>query len=97
MNLGAFMIFTLPTYPVLEELHQAEPIGQLHFPHNTVSVPYKWKYKMDTIHLEDEDVSQIVYEVVNAKAASLENEGKCAPILTRRKGKEQNQDCYIES
>ena len=56
---------------------------------NTVSVPYKWKYKMDNICLEDEDVSQIVYEVVNAKAASLENQGKRAPIPTKRKGKEQ--------
>lgn len=24
---------------------------------NAVPVPYKWKYKMDTIHLEDEDIS----------------------------------------
>lgn len=24
---------------------------------NTVPVPYKWKYKMDTIHLEDEDIN----------------------------------------
>lgn len=64
---------------------------------NTVPVPYKWKYKMDAIHLEDEDVSQIVYEVVNAKAASLENQGKRAPIPTKRKGKEQNQDCHTES
>ena len=44
---------------------------------------------MDNICLEDEDVSQIVYEVVNAKAASLENQGKRAPIPTKRKGKEQ--------
>lgn len=64
---------------------------------NTVPVPYKWKYKMDAIHLEDEDVSQIVYEVVNAKAASLENQGKRAPIPTKRKCKEQNQDCHTES
>lgn len=33
---------------------------------------------MDTIDLEKEDVSQIVYEVVNAKAASLENKEKRA-------------------
>lgn len=24
---------------------------------NAVPVPYKWKYKMDTIRLEDEDIS----------------------------------------
>ena len=53
---------------------------------NAVPVPYKWKYKMDTIHLEDEDVSEIVYEVVNAKAANLQNQGKRAPIPTKRKG-----------
>ena len=27
---------------------------------NAVPVPYKWKHKMDTIRLEDEDVSEIV-------------------------------------
>lgn len=42
---------------------------------NAVSVPYKWKYKMDTIHLEDEDISQIIYEAVNVKAASGESKG----------------------
>ena len=47
---------------------------------------------MDTIHLEDEDVSQIVYEVVNAKAASLQNQGKRVPIPTKRKGTKENQD-----
>ena len=64
---------------------------------NTVPVPYKWKYKMDTIHLEDEDVSQIVYEVVNAKAASIENQGKRAPIPTQRKKKTQKQKEVVES
>lgn len=34
---------------------------------NAVSVPYKWKYKIDTINLVKEDISQIVYEVVNKK------------------------------
>lgn len=56
---------------------------------NSIPVPYKWKYKMDTIHLENEDISQIVYEVVNAKAASPENQGKRAPIPTPRKRKIQ--------
>ena len=46
---------------------------------NAVPVPYRWKYRMETIDLEKEDISQIVYEVVNAKAASDENKGKRAP------------------
>lgn len=52
---------------------------------NTVPVPYKWKYKMDTINLEEEDIHDIVYEVVNAKAASSENEGKRAPETRQQK------------
>ncbi len=64
---------------------------------NAVPVPYKWKYKMDTIHLEAEDISQIIYEVVNAKAASAENQGKRAPIPTQRKKKGQKQNGGTES
>lgn len=64
---------------------------------NAVPVPYKWKYKMDTIHLEDEDISQIVYEVVNAKAASSQNQGKRAPVPPKRKKKGQTQQRIIES
>lgn len=52
---------------------------------NSIPVPYKWKYKMDTINLDEEDVSQIVYEVVNAKAAKPEYKGKRAPIPLQRK------------
>ncbi len=39
---------------------------------NKVPVPYHWKftYKLDDIDLEKEDISQIVYEFVNHKAAS---------------------------
>ncbi len=58
---------------------------------NAVPVPYKWKYKMDTIHLENEDINAIIYEVVNAKAASPENQGKRAPIPSKRKRKGQKQ------
>ena len=36
---------------------------------NQIPIPYHWSYKLDSIDLETEDVSQIVYEVVNAKAA----------------------------
>jgi hypothetical protein len=42
---------------------------------------------MDTINLEDEDVKQIIYEVVNAKAVNPENKSKRAPIPTQRKKK----------
>ena len=46
---------------------------------NRVPVPYHWTYRLDDIDLEKEDISQIVYEVVNHKAASCENAGKRAP------------------
>lgn len=55
---------------------------------NQTPIPYKWKYQMDDIDLENEDIDSIVYEVVNAKAASFDNKGKRAPIpITRRKNK----------
>lgn len=41
----------------------------------------EWKYKMDTIDPRKEDVSKIVYEVVNAKAASIENKEKRSPEI----------------
>lgn len=43
---------------------------------NKEPVPYKWTYKMYSIDLADEDIDSIVYEVVNAKAASAENKNK---------------------
>lgn len=52
---------------------------------NAVPVPYKWKHKMDTIDLERENIADIVYEVVNAKGASLENKGKRAPETSQQK------------
>ena len=64
---------------------------------NAVPVPYKWKYKMDTIDLEKEDVSKIVYEVVNAKAASPENKGKRAPEAKKRKKKTQDSNIAAKS
>jgi len=54
---------------------------------NAVPVAYKWKYKMDTIDPEKEDVSKIIYEVVNAKASSIENKGKRAPEIKKRNKK----------
>lgn len=53
---------------------------------NKTPIPYKWSYKMDTIDLDKEDIESIVYEVVNAKAASDENKNKKAPKpITRKK------------
>ena len=46
---------------------------------NEIPVPYKWKYKMDSICLVDENVNDIIYEVVNAKAARVEDKEKRAP------------------
>lgn len=63
---------------------------------NAVPVPYKWKYRMDTIDLEKEDISQIVYEVVNAKAASTDNKDKRAPEKKKRKSKKQD-NAIVES
>ena len=54
---------------------------------NKEPVPYKWTYKMDTIDLSKEDIDSIVYEVVNAKAASAENKTKKAPKPISRKRK----------
>ena len=64
---------------------------------NSVPIPYKWKHKMDTINLEDEDINQIIYEVVNAKAANPENKSKRAPIATQRKKKVKKQANSSES
>lgn len=52
---------------------------------NKVPVPYHWSYNLDDIDLEKEDISQIVYEVVNHKAASQENKDKRAPKPCKRK------------
>ena len=52
---------------------------------NKEPVPYKWTYKMDSIDLAKEDIDSIVYEVVNAKAASAENKNKKAPKPFSRK------------
>ena len=54
---------------------------------NAIPVPYKWKYKMETINLEQENIDNIVYEVVNTKAASSENHGKRVPAPRKRKSK----------
>ena len=45
---------------------------------------------METINLEEENIDNIVYEVVNVKAASSENQGKHAPATRKRKSKQEN-------
>jgi len=64
---------------------------------NAVPVPYKWKYKIDTIDLEKEDVSKIIYEVVNEIAASPEIKGKRAPLVKQRKRRKQDSNIVNES
>lgn len=58
---------------------------------NQVPVPYHWPYNLDDIDLEKEDISQIVYEVVNHKAANQENKDKRAPKpRSRKRAKKEN-------
>ena len=58
---------------------------------NKVPVPYHWSYKLDEIDLEKEDVDQIVYEVVNHKAASANDKNKRAPEPIKRGRKKKKQ------
>jgi transposase len=58
---------------------------------NEVPVPYHWSYKLDDIDLAKEDISKIVYEVVNQKAANACDKDKRAPKPRTRKCKEQDE------
>ena len=51
---------------------------------NEVPIPYHWSYKLDDIDLEKEDISQIVFEVVNHKAANTCDQDKRAPKPQKR-------------
>lgn len=57
---------------------------------NKVPVPYHWSYRLDDIELAKEDISQIVYEVVNHKAANACDKDKRAPKPRTRKQHGQN-------
>ena len=59
---------------------------------NKIPVPYHWSYKLDDIDLHKEDINNIVYEVVNRKAAKIEDRDKRAPepIKRNRKKKEDS-------
>ena len=54
---------------------------------NQIPVPCHWSYNLDSIDLATEDIDQIVYEVVNAKAASEELRCKRAPKPIKRSSK----------
>lgn len=54
---------------------------------NKIPVPYHWSYKLDDIDIEKEDLSQIVYEVVNHKAVNPCDRDKRAPKPRTRKKK----------
>ena len=55
---------------------------------NKVPVPYHWSYKLEDIDLGKEDINQIVYEVVNQKAARPCDQDKKAPKPRIRKTKQ---------
>lgn len=57
---------------------------------NEVPIPYHWSYKLDDIDIEKEDLSQIIYEVVNHKAAKPTDKDKRAPKPRTRKKREQS-------
>lgn len=61
---------------------------------NQVPIPYHWTYNLDDIDLEKENISEIVYEVVNRKAANACDQDKRAPKpRTRKKCSQDNQTC----
>ena len=57
---------------------------------NEVPIPYHWSYRLDDIDMEKEDLSQIIYEVVNHKAAKEADKDKRAPKLRTRKKHRQS-------
>lgn len=54
---------------------------------NAVPIPYHWPYKLDGIDIEKEDLNQIIYEVVNHRAAKLCDQDKYIPKPRIRKQK----------
>ncbi len=52
---------------------------------NEVPIPYHWSYQLDDIDIEKEDLNQIIYEVVNRKAAKAADKDKRAPKPRTRK------------
>ena len=57
---------------------------------NDVPIPYHWSDKLDDIDMEKEDLNQIIYEVVNHKAAKPIDKDKRAPKPRTRKKCEQS-------
>jgi len=58
---------------------------------NEVPVPYQWSYSLDDIDLEKEDISNIVCEVVNHKAAFAKDQDKRAPKPKTKKSHKQKE------
>ena len=58
---------------------------------NEVPVPYHWSYSLDDIDLEKEDISNIVCEVVNHKAAFAKDQDKRAPKPKTKKSHKQKE------
>ena len=55
---------------------------------NDEPVPYKWKYRMDTINLADEKIGEIIYETVNQKAADeIASKKRTVPSIKRNKNR----------
>jgi len=75
----------------LNEVELEQRIYQYFDEINKVPVPYHWSYKLDDIDLEKENIDQIVYEVVNHKAASSDSKEKRAPKPIKRGRKKQGE------
>lgn len=58
---------------------------------NKDPIPYKWSYKLDEINLANENIDEIIYEVVNLKAATKENQNKRAPEPIKRGRKKKTE------
>lgn len=57
---------------------------------NEVPIPYHWSYKLDDIDMEKEGLGQIIYEVVNRKAAKEADKDKRATKPHTRKKRGQS-------
>ena len=57
---------------------------------NEIPIPYHWSYSLDDIDLEKEDLTQIIYEAVNRKAAKPTDKDKRTPKPRTRKKRMQS-------
>lgn len=75
-------------FPAYEELEKR--IYKYFDEINEVAIPYHWSYKLDDIDIEKENLNQIIYEVVNRKAAKPTDKDKRAPKPCTRKKRKQS-------